>query len=95
MEAPASFALIERIVQLAETVQTVSESFLIRAVSSIRPVEKRDAPGLARQPAEPDDAQVAALALRVAAPRQLSRRRRGDVRVKVRSAGRGCESGAY
>ena len=60
-------------------VEEARQRHVVHAVPRIRTVEQRDSPRLAREQAESGNAQVAAFAFGVAAPRELPRRRRGDV----------------
>src|SRR5262249_11226513 len=81
-------ALIERVVQLSESLQTVGEHFLIGAISRVGAIEQWHVTSLADQDPQPDHPEVTALALGVAAPRQLSLRGRCDMRVEIRGVER-------
>jgi len=74
---------VQRLVQLAQRLQAVPQHRLVRPVARIGAVQQRHMPGLAGQHRQSDDAQIAPLALGLAAPRQFPAGGGGDVRVEV------------
>ena len=69
--------------QFFQPAQAGRQQPLIRAIAAITPIQQRHMAGFADQQPQPDDAQIAALALGMAPPRQFPRRLRSNVGVEV------------
>ena len=80
----ATFAGVERVMQLDEALEAVFKHLLVGSVTRVGPIHERHVSGLADEETQADDTQVVAFALGVAATRQLAWRSRRDVRVEVR-----------
>ena len=79
----ALLALVQGIMQSAQSIQAIGEHGLVGAVAWIGTMQQRHLPCLADQQAQPHDPQIGAFAFGVAPLGQFAVGRRRDVRVEV------------